>query len=485
MYSPRPVHPHYAAPPGLLVANHDVLLLDGDGHVPDHAELGERLDVVQHECQLVRDDEVDGDLVRDGHVWPLSCADMFDIRDDHWSGSTSVQTSAPSSGSSGSTATSTSDGSTSSSDAQTSAESSSPPSSTTFLLQSTETTVVGGSTVTTQITSLEVVAVTASSTLAASLPSGSSTSSDSAPTGAIIGAIIGGIAALVLLAFGFAFFSRGKKRPDDVQEKDPEPDMTTLASRMLRKRRDKKGDIDIDAEARPFTEGLPYQLGDISVNTIPPTPPQKDLPMRFASKLKPLPKSPRATWYSVVPSKSPPPDQSDRSSIATIRATPRATPASQPLPQLTVNPPSPRLPMLHVSNVSPRNSALLTPPPLPEKSHFLPRPRNGRASSASATPTRAWSTCRPATGPWIGSATSPIAQRCNHDLPLDYHDDWYVKNYDRWHGVSKQSIGLIQDLIQGRRAAKSGIVYLEDDHYEFCAKPDGRKWTVYGSPVSA
>ncbi|KAH9833841.1 Metallo-dependent phosphatase-like protein [Rhodofomes roseus] len=72
----------------------------------------------------------------------------------------------------------------------------------------------------------------------------------------------------------------------------------------------------------------------------------------------------------------------------------------------------------------------------------------------------------------------------NHDLPLDYHDDWYVKNYDRWHGVSKQSIGLIQDLIQGRRAAKSGIVYLEDDHYEFCAKPDGRKWTVYGSPWS-
>ncbi|KAH9919681.1 uncharacterized protein B0H18DRAFT_1026667 [Fomitopsis serialis] len=86
---------------------------------------------------------------------------------------------------------------------------------------------------------------------------------------------------------------------------------------------------------------------------------------------------------------------------------------------------------------------------------------------------------------WIGDLPhrTKIIIAGNHDLPLDYHDDWYDKNYTRWHGMSKQNIGLIQDLIQGRRATKSGIVYLEDESYEFRAKPDGRKWTVYGSPV--
>ena len=92
----------------------------------------------------------------------------------------------------------------------------------------------------------------------------------------------------------------------------------------------------------------------------------------------------------------------------------------------------------------------------------------------------------------------------NHDLPLDHHDDWYNKNYQRWHGRSKQvrrrrfllaeapradgsipqNIGLIQDLILGHKATNSGIVYLEDELYEFRAKPDGRTWSVYGSPVS-
>ncbi|KAH9928102.1 uncharacterized protein B0H18DRAFT_1118123 [Fomitopsis serialis] len=288
------------------------------------------------------------------------------------SASGSTQTSAASSDpSSGSTASSTSGDP---------ASSSTLPASTTILLPSTETTVLGGSTITTQITSMEVVAVTATSIIAASLPSGSSAAGNSStPAGAIIGAIIGGIVALIVLAFGFAFFSRGKKQPGEDQEKERQLDMPTMAGRMLRKRRD-KGDIDLDAEPRPYTEGLPYQ-GDISVGAVPPTPPQKDyLPMRLVSKLKPLPSSPRATWYSsrTVPGKPAQTVHSDRSSIATIRATPRATPPSQ-LPQLTVNPPSPPSHLLHVANLSPRNSALLTPPPLPEKSHFMPRPRRGKA----------------------------------------------------------------------------------------------------------
>lgn len=86
------------------------------------------------------------------------------------------------------------------------------PTSTTIEVQTTETTVVGGMTVTTQVTSMEVVADTAATTVA-SVPTGSGMSGHSSnsnnnftPDGAIIGAIVGGIAALVLLAFGFAFF---------------------------------------------------------------------------------------------------------------------------------------------------------------------------------------------------------------------------------------------------------------------------------------
>ena len=178
-------------------------------------------------------------------------------------------------------------------------------------------------------------------------------------------------------------YRREKKRDGVV--KDPQPD-TPIAARLLRKRRD-KGDLDLDAEARPFTEGLPYQdsPGNQTMETIPPPLPQKDTPpMRFIARLKPLPLSPRATWYSTrsIPTKhqhqpQPPLPQSDRSSIMTIRPTPPPQ-----LPQLTVDPPSPpgqHTPLLHVANASPRSSALLTPPPLPEKGGFMPRARRGKA----------------------------------------------------------------------------------------------------------
>ncbi|OSX59565.1 hypothetical protein POSPLADRAFT_1184327 [Postia placenta MAD-698-R-SB12] len=89
----------------------------------------------------------------------------------------------------------------------------------------------------------------------------------------------------------------------------------------------------------------------------------------------------------------------------------------------------------------------------------------------------------------------------NHDLPLDHHDSWYDNNYSRWHGRQKQvrdpaargssshrsheqSIGLIQDLVQGHKATKAGIVYLEDQTHSFQARENGRMWTVYGSPWS-
>lgn len=38
------------------------------------------------------------------------------------------------------------------------------------------------------------------------------------------------------------------------------------------------------------------------------------------------------------------------------------------------------------------------------------------------------------------------------------------------------------DLLEGRKAKKAGIVYLEDESYAF--ECNGRTWSVYGSPVS-
>ncbi|KAI0941226.1 hypothetical protein AcW1_005006 [Taiwanofungus camphoratus] len=73
----------------------------------------------------------------------------------------------------------------------------------------------------------------------------------------------------------------------------------------------------------------------------------------------------------------------------------------------------------------------------------------------------------------------------NHDLPLDDHDDWYDNNFHRWHSTQKQNIGLIQDLVQGHKAMRAGIVYLEDETHEFQVKGGGKTWSVYGSPVGS
>lgn len=69
----------------------------------------------------------------------------------------------------------------------------------------------------------------------------------------------------------------------------------------------------------------------------------------------------------------------------------------------------------------------------------------------------------------------------NHDLSL--HDEWYKQNFFRWSrgGHDKQAkLSRIMDLLEGRKAKKAGIVYLEDESYAF--ECNGRTWSVYGSP---
>ena len=46
-----------------------------------------------------------------------------------------------------------------------------------------------------------------------------------------------------------------------------------------------------------------------------------------------------------------------------------------------------------------------------------------------------------------------------------------------------QDINAIMELLKSRRAAKAGIVYLQDETYEFRTKENDELRSVYGSPV--
>ncbi|KAF8816077.1 Metallo-dependent phosphatase [Phlegmacium glaucopus] len=71
----------------------------------------------------------------------------------------------------------------------------------------------------------------------------------------------------------------------------------------------------------------------------------------------------------------------------------------------------------------------------------------------------------------------------NHDLPL--HSPWYDTEYVGWHRkIGKQDINVIMEMLRGPRAAEAGIVYLQDEVYEFRTKENGKLWSVYGSPWS-
>ncbi|KAG6907200.1 hypothetical protein DXG01_009980 [Tephrocybe rancida] len=70
----------------------------------------------------------------------------------------------------------------------------------------------------------------------------------------------------------------------------------------------------------------------------------------------------------------------------------------------------------------------------------------------------------------------------NHDLTL--HEEWYEGEHQRWHRqAGKQDRAKIIDLLTGPQAREAGIVYLQDSSHTFQTKPDGRTWSVYGSPV--
>ncbi|GLB45111.1 putative calcineurin-like phosphoesterase [Lyophyllum shimeji] len=69
----------------------------------------------------------------------------------------------------------------------------------------------------------------------------------------------------------------------------------------------------------------------------------------------------------------------------------------------------------------------------------------------------------------------------NHDLTL--HIDYYEREHRRWHR-DRQDVEQILELLTGPRARAAGVVYLQDSSHTFQTKPNGRTWSVYGSPWS-
>ena len=47
------------------------------------------------------------------------------------------------------------------------------------------------------------------------------------------------------------------------------------------------------------------------------------------------------------------------------------------------------------------------------------------------------------------------------------------------------SYPTVLELVRGPWAAQAGIVYLQDEKFEFRTKENGKLWSVYGSPVSS
>ncbi|KAF9505568.1 hypothetical protein BS47DRAFT_1353829 [Hydnum rufescens UP504] len=70
----------------------------------------------------------------------------------------------------------------------------------------------------------------------------------------------------------------------------------------------------------------------------------------------------------------------------------------------------------------------------------------------------------------------------NHDLPL--HKDWYESNYERWkpHRDDKEDSDEILALMRSPAVQAAGIVYLQDELYEFQLYEGGHIWSVYGLP---
>ncbi|KAF8217710.1 Metallo-dependent phosphatase-like protein [Mycena galopus ATCC 62051] len=74
----------------------------------------------------------------------------------------------------------------------------------------------------------------------------------------------------------------------------------------------------------------------------------------------------------------------------------------------------------------------------------------------------------------------------NRDFGLDR--EWYDANWIKTIRHEKPAVweppDPISELLTGPRAVAANIVYLRDEEYKFRVRPEGREWSVYGSPLS-
>ncbi|KAK7059726.1 Metallophos domain-containing protein [Favolaschia claudopus] len=74
----------------------------------------------------------------------------------------------------------------------------------------------------------------------------------------------------------------------------------------------------------------------------------------------------------------------------------------------------------------------------------------------------------------------------NRDFGLDR--EWYDANWIHTGRQGKDAAWEPPDplfeLLTGPQAKAANIVYLQDQEYKFRTRPEGREWTVYGSPLS-
>jgi hypothetical protein len=49
--------------------------------------------------------------------------------------------------------------------------------------------------------------------------------------------------------------------------------------------------------------------------------------------------------------------------------------------------------------------------------------------------------------------------------------------------ISGQDFEQIYEMLVGKRAKESGVIYLENQTAKFRVAPERREWSVYGSPV--
>ncbi|KAJ7201578.1 Metallo-dependent phosphatase-like protein [Mycena pura] len=89
---------------------------------------------------------------------------------------------------------------------------------------------------------------------------------------------------------------------------------------------------------------------------------------------------------------------------------------------------------------------------------------------------------------WLYALPHPIKIVITGNRDFALHREWYDVHWTHTGRPGKPAVweppDPIFELLAGARAHAANIVYLRDERYAFRVRPDGREWSVYGSPQS-